>query len=213
MELTFLGHACFRLKGKEVTLLTDPFDPSVGYAWPRPQARIVTVSHAHPGHSYTAGVGGEPRVVASPGEYEISGVFIQGLATYHDQEQGKKLGKNTIFLIDMEELRVLHLGDLGHPLSPEVAGRLGRIDVLLVPVGGGPTINARVAAGLIRSLEPRLVIPMHYRTEVWGQGLDPVLPFLKEMGVGEAVAQPRLSVTRSSLPTEPKVVVLDHPRP
>ena len=213
MELTFLGHACFRLKGKEVTLLTDPFDLSVGYAWPRPQARIVTVSHAHPGHSYTAGVAGEPRVVASPGEYEISGVFIQGLATYHDQEQGKKLGKNTIFLIDMEELRVLHLGDLGHPLSPEVAGRLGRIDVLLVPVGGGPTINARVAAGLIRSLEPRLVIPMHYRTEMWGQGLDPVLPFLKEMGVGEAVAQPRLSVTRSSLPTEPKVVVLDHPRP
>ena len=213
MELTFLGHACFRLKGKEVTLLTDPFDPSVGYAWPRPQARIVLVSHAHPGHSYTAGVEGEPRVVASPGEYEISGVFIQGLATYHDQEQGKKLGKNTIFLIDMEELRVLHLGDLGHPLSPEVAGRLGRIDVLLVPVGGGPTINARVAAGLIRSLEPRLVIPMHYRTEVWGQGLDPVLPFLKEMGVGEAAAQPRLSVTRSSLPTEPKVVVLDHPRP
>ena len=126
VEVSFLGHSCFRLKGKEAVLLADPFDPSLGYTWPNPQADIVTISHSHPGHSYRVGVGGDPRIIQGPGEYETKGVFVLGLATYHDGEQGKKLGRNTIYLVEMDDVRVLHLGDLGHPLTSEMVGELGR---------------------------------------------------------------------------------------
>ena len=212
VEIAFLGHSCFRLKGKEAVLVADPFDPSLGYPWPKPQADIVTISHAHPGHSYAAGVGGDPRVVQGPGEYETKGVFVLGLATYHDAEQGKKLGTNTIYLVEIDEVRVLHLGDLGHPLTSEMVGDLGRVDVLLVPVGGGTALGARAAAGLVRAMEPRVIIPMHYRTESGGASLEPVVPFLKEMGAEQVVPQPRFSVSRVSLPAETRVILLDHRR-
>jgi L-ascorbate metabolism protein UlaG (beta-lactamase superfamily) len=212
VEIGFLGHSCFRLKGKEAVLLSDPFDPSLGYPWPSPQADIVTISHLHPGHSYVAGVGGEPRIIQGPGEYETKGVFVLGLATYHDSEQGKKLGRNTIYLVEMDDVRVLHLGDLGHPLSSEMVGELGRVDLLLVPVGGGAALGARAAAGLVRALEPRVVIPMHYCTASGGASLEPVVAFLKEMGAEEAVPQPRLSISRVSLPAETRLILLDHRR-
>ena len=212
VEVGFLGHSCFRLKGKEAVLLADPFDPSLGYPWPNPQADIVTISHSHPGHSYGVGVGGDPRIIQGPGEYETRGVFVLGLATYHDGEQGKKLGRNTIYLVEMDDVRVLHLGDLGHPLPSEVVGELGRVDLLLVPVGGGAAMGARAAAGLVRALEPRVVIPMHYRTESGGANLEPVVAFLKEMGAEEAVPQPRLSISRVSLPAETRLILLDYRR-
>ncbi len=207
MDIFWMGHSCFRIKGKEAVLFTDPFDSGRGIALDKTPAQIVTVSHSHPGHSNAAGVGGGPKVVAGPGEYEVSGVLITGISTFHDDEQGAKRGKNTVYVMEMDGLRLCHLGDLGHGLSPQQAGELGDVEVLMVPVGGGNTIDAAAAAQIVRALEPKIVLPMHYRTDLLSQGLEPVDEFLKEMGV-RAEPEPRLSVSKTNLPSEIRVVVL-----
>jgi len=210
MEISWLGHSCFRIRGSHVTIITDPYPPSLGYSLGKPTARIVTVSHQHPGHSYVQGVGGEPRSVTGPGEYEISGVLIIGIATFHDRERGRKRGKNTIYLIEVDEIAVCHLGDLGHVLTAEQVEELGDVDVLLLPVGGVSTINAPMAAEVVRQLEPKVVVPMHYKTEALSWELEPVERFLKEIGVEQVVSQPKLSFTKSSLPVSTQVFLLDY---
>jgi len=210
MEISWLGHSCFRIRGSHATIITDPYPPSLGYSLGKPTARIVTVSHQHLGHSYVQGVGGEPRSVTGPGEYEISGVLIIGIATFHDMERGRKRGKNTVYLIEVDEIAVCHLGDLGHVLTAEQAEELGDVDVLLLPVGGGSTINAPMAAEVVRQLEPKVVVPMHYKTETLSWELEPVERFLKEIGVERVVSQPKLSFTKSSLPASTQIFLLDY---
>ena len=210
MDISWLGHSCFRIKGSHATVITDPYSPSLGYSLGKPTARIVTVSHQHPGHSYVQGVGGEPRVITGPGEYEISGILIIGIATFHDAEGGGKRGKNTVYLMEVDEVSVCHLGDLGHVLTAEQAEELGNVDILLLPVGGVSTINAPAAAEVVRRLEPKVVIPMHYKTEALSWELEPVGRFLKEIGVKEVNSHPKLSFTRSSLPASTQVFLLDY---
>jgi L-ascorbate metabolism protein UlaG (beta-lactamase superfamily) len=210
MEISWLGHSCFRIRGSHATIITDPYPPSLGYSLGKPTARIVTVSHQHSGHSYVQGVGGGPRSVTGPGEYEISGVLIIGIATFHDREKGKKRGKNTVYLLDVDEIAVCHLGDLGHVLTAEQVEELGDVDVLLLPVGGVSTIDAPMAAEVVRQLEPKVVVPMHYKTEALSWELEPVERFLKEIGVEQVVSQPKLSFTKSSLPASTQVFLLDY---
>jgi len=208
MEITWLGYSCFRLKGKQTTIVTDPFPPDLGYSLGKLTADIVTVSHQHPGHSYIQGVSGEPKVLTGPGEYEISGIITLGLQTYHDTEQGNQRGKNIIFVFEIDDVVVCHLGDLGHALTTEQIAKIDSADVLLVPVGGVSTIDATHAAEIVRRLEPKIVIPMHYKTLVLKRELAPVDRFLKEMGVKEAVPQPKLVVNKASLPLTLQVVLL-----
>ena len=210
MDISWLGHSCFRIKGRQATVITDPYPPDLGYSLGKPTAHIVTVSHQHSGHSYVQGVGGEPRLVTRPGEYEISNVLITGVATFHDRERGKKMGKNTVYLMEVDEVSVWHLGDLGHVLTAEQVEEIGNVDVLLLPVGGVSTINASVAAEVVRQLEPKAVIPMHYKTEALIWELEPVGRFLKEIGVKEINSQPKLSFTRSGLPASTQVFLLDY---
>ena len=133
-----------------------------------------------------------------------------GIPSYHDEEKGGIRGKNTIYLMHVDEMSVCHLGDLGHALSDEQAEDLGDVDVLLVPVGGVSTIDGAVAAGLVRQLTPKVVIPMHYQTEALNRELEPVARFLKEMGVEEVTSVPKLSVTRSNMPALTQVCLLDY---
>jgi len=210
MEITWLGHSCFRLKGKQATVITDPFSPGIGYTLGKVAAEIVTISHPHPGHSYVQGVGGEPRVLKSPGEYESAGILTVGVHTFHDNEKGAQRGKNTVFVIDVDDVMICHLGDLGHPLNAEQVAEIDGVDVLLIPVGGVSTIDAVQAAQIVRHLEPKIVIPMHYKTEATKKELEPVDRFLKEMGVKEAVPQPKLLVNKASLPLTMQVVVLSY---
>ncbi len=210
MEISWLGHSCFRIKGREAIIVTDPYDQSIGYSLGKLKANIVTSSHPHPGHGFVAGVSGDPRVVRGPGEYEIAGVFITGIRTFHDNEKGKRRGKNTVYLIEMEEMTLCHLGDLGHILSSEQVEEISNVDVLMVPVGGLSTIDAATAAEMVRLLQPKIVIPMHFKTDAVGFKLQPVGDFLKEMGLKESSPEPRLAVTRASLPPETRVVVLDY---
>ncbi|MFC1939434.1 MBL fold metallo-hydrolase [Chloroflexota bacterium] len=210
MEISWLGHSCFKIKGNQATIITDPYSPDLGYSLGKPEARIVTVSHQHPGHSYIQGVGGDPKPVRGPGEYEISGVLIIGTATFHDGETGNKRGKNTVYLMEIDEVSVCHLGDLGHVLTPAQMEEIESVDVLLLPVGGVSTINAPMAAEVVRQLEPKAVVPMHYKTEALKRGLEPVDNFLKEMGVKEVHPQPKLSVTKANLPASTQVFLLDY---
>ena len=210
MDISWLGHSCFRIRGAHATVITDPYSPDLGYTSGKPTARIVTVSHQHPGHSYVQGVGGEPKTVTGPGEYEIGGVLIIGLTTFHDGEEGGKRGKNTIYLMEVDEVSVCHLGDLGHVLTTGQVEEISNVDVLLLPVGGVSTINAPMAAEVVRQLGPKAVIPMHYKTPVLSRELEPVARFLKEIGVKEVNSQPKLSFTKSSLPASTQVFLLDY---
>ncbi len=148
--------------------------------------------------------------MTGPGEYEISGVLIIGMTTFHDREGGKKRGKNTVYLMEVDEVSVCHLGDLGHVLTTEQVEEIDNVDVLLLPVGGVSTINAPMAAEVVRQLEPKAVVPMHYKTEALKRELDPVGRFLKEMGVKEVDSQPKLSFTKANLPTSSQVFLLDY---
>lgn len=191
-------------------MVTDPYSPEFGYSLGQPEADIVTISHAHPGHSFTEDIPGTPRIVSKPGEYEISGILIIGVSTFHDNEKGIKRGKNTVYVMDVDEISICHLGDLGHELTPEQLGEIDKVDVLLLPVGGVSTLDAPAAAGVVRQLEPRIVVPMHYKTEVLNRDLEPVDRFLKEMGVKEAVSKTKLVVTKSNLPLGTQVHLLSY---
>ncbi len=210
MEITWLGHSCFRIKGSRVTIITDPYSPDLGYSLGKPTARIVMVSHQHSGHSYVQGIGGEPRLVTGPGEYEIGGALIIGVAAFHDDEKGKKRGKNTVYVMEVDEVSICHLGDLGHVLTAEQVEELDNVDVLLLPVGGVSTINAPMAVEVVRQLDPKVVVPMHYKTEALSWELEPVEKFLKEMGAEQVVSQPKLSLTKSSLPASTQVFLLEY---
>ena len=212
MDITWLGHSCFRLRGRDAAAVTDPCAKSTGYSIGRPAADIVTVSHDHPGHNNVAAIPGSPHIVRGPGEFEISGVLIMGIRTYHDEEHGSHLGRNTAYVLDVDDVRICHLGDLGHVPTPEQVEELGSVDILLAPVGGSNTIDASAAVATVSLLEPKLVIPMHYQTPAAKAELDPLDRFLKEMGAPTALQerQPKLSVTKSTLPHETKVQVLDY---
>lgn len=214
MDITYLGHASFRLKGKNATLVTDPFESSaVGLKFPKHTAcDIVTVSHGHPDHNAISQLEGNPFVIDGPGEYEIKGVGIIGIGSYHDAQKGAERGKNTIYHIDIDGVRIVHLGDLGHTLSSAEVDALGEVDVLLVPVGGVYTITAAEAAQVVNDIEPDITIPMHFNTPEHDpktfKDLEPVHAFLKIMGKEGLEPAAKVSVTKDKLPEERQVIVL-----
>jgi len=218
MEITWYGHSCFRLTERNyATVVTDPFDnKSIGYDSLRLKSDIVTVSHDAPGHSYTDAVKGVSHVIHGPGEFEIGGVFITGVQS-DSASSGKKKGKNgdsaprnTVYVFDYDGITVAHLGDLNVTPTQSEIESLGTVNVVLIPVGGGGGLNAAKAAEVISLIEPNLVIPMHYSTPAAKVALDSLNKFIKEMGLSKLDPQPSLKVSRSSLPNETHVVVLDY---
>jgi L-ascorbate metabolism protein UlaG (beta-lactamase superfamily) len=208
MDIKWLGHSCFLIKGKEKTIITDPCHPDTGYRMGEPEADIVTVSHFHPGHGYVEGVADSPRLITSPGEYEIGGTFVTGVAVFHDNKRGDLRGKNTIYIIEMDDMTLCHLGDLGHPLGPQLVEELGDIHILFLPVGEVSTIPVDTAVDIVRQLAPPIVIPMHYKTKTFTGALGPVDKFLDKMRIREPEARPSLSITSSSLPSSTQTVLL-----
>lgn len=213
MEITWYGHSCFRLTERNyATVVTDPFDHKVvGYDPLKLKAEIVTISHDAPGHSNRDAVKGATHVLMGAGEFEVGDVFITAVQT--DGTSGKKSKdkvRNTLYVFDYDGITVAHLGDLQDVPTQSEVEALGTVNVLLVPVGGGSGLNAAKAAEVVSLIEPNLVIPMHYSTADTKLKLDSLGKFLKEMGLGKLEAQPSLKVTRSGLPDETKVVVLDY---
>lgn len=205
MEISWFGHSCFRLteRGK-ATIVTDPFDSSIGYEIPKLKADVTTISHEAPGHSNFEAVKNVQRVLSGPGEYEIGGVFIIG-AAMNNNEIPKR---NVAYMFDYDGLTVVHLGDLDHVPQQSTIELMGSVDVALVPVGGGGGLNATQAAEVIGMLEPSIVIPMHYKTDESTLELDPVEKFLKEMGVSRIQQDDVFKITKSSLPEQTQIVVL-----
>ena len=216
MEITWYGHSCFRLTERSMaTVVVDPFDSkAICYSPLKLKADIVTVSHDAPGHNHADAVKGTSHVITGPGEFEIGGVFITGVQT--DATPAAKKGgsqvRNTLYVFDYDGITVAHLGDLRLvPTQTEVEA-LGTVNIALVPVGGGGGLNAAKAAEVVSLLEPNVVVPMHYSTPEVKVNLDALGKFLKEMGLGKQESQPSLKMSRSSLPDETRVVVLDYQR-
>ena len=219
MEITWYGHSCFRLTERNyATVVTDPYDSkSIGYDSLKLRSDIVTVSHDAPGHNHADAVKGTSLVIDGAGEFEIGGVFITGVQTDGSnsgkkkaKKDGEASGRNTIYVFDYDGITVAHLGDLREVPTQSEIELLGTINVALVPVGGGGGLNAAKAAEVISLIEPNLVIPMHYSTPAAKVSLDSLNKFIKEMGLSKAETQPSLKVTRSGLPNETHVVVLDY---
>ena len=212
MEITWYGHSCFRLTERNyATVVTDPFDhKSVGYDALKLKADIVTVSHDAPGHNNMDAVKGSEHIIDGAGEFEIGGVFITAVQTAGGGKKTKDKSRNTLYVFDYEGITVAHLGDLLEVPTQSEVEALGTVNVLLLPVGGGNSLNAAKAAEVVSTIEPNIVIPMHYATEGAKVKLEPLSKFLKEMGLGKIEALPSLKATRSSLPQETKVVVLDY---
>jgi L-ascorbate metabolism protein UlaG (beta-lactamase superfamily) len=213
VDITWLGHACFRLRSRDVTLVTDPYDAtSLGYPPLSTSAQVVTLSHDHPHHAYLAAVDGQPRVLRGPGEYEIGGAMIWGVRTGRRGDvDGQSVARNTSYVVQMEDLTICHLGDLGFPLTNEQLTHIKDCHVLLVPVGGHCTIGATEAAEVIAQIDPRVIVPMHYATPETADRvpLDSLDRFCREMGATDVTPQSRLSVTAGSLPAEATVVLLE----
>lgn len=217
MIISYLGHSCFKIKGKRGTVVFDPYQASVGFSLPAISADIVTSSHDHSDHNDLSAIAGtsrrnNPFLITKPGEYEVGGISVFGVGSYHDDAKGAERGSNTIYTAYIDDVRVCHLGDLGHELTPEMIEEIGAIDVLLCPVGGVFTIDAATAVKVTRSLEPSIVIPMHYRTDQHNQDtfgeLKTVDDFLKEYSV-EVSPMMKLDIDKTRLPEETEVVVLE----
>lgn len=207
-EFRFFGHNCIRIKAREATILTDPVGRNTGYAMPKQTVDIVTLSHEHQGHANLAAVKPEYQVVRGPGEYEMHGVFITGIRTYHDAERGKLRGYNTVYIFELEGMRICHLGDLGHALNDEQAEAMGECDVLIVPTGGGHVIGPDSAAEIVAQLGPKIVIPVQYATSIGDAKLGGLDAFCKALGVEIPALEEKLVLRQSDLGETLRLVAL-----
>lgn len=211
MKIKWFGHSCFLIEGEDGTkVITDPFDESIGYPIPQDKPDVVTVSHSHFDHNAVDLLQGNPEVVKDVGETEVKGIIFKGIKSFHDKSKGAQRGTNTIFVFAIDGVRFCHLGDLGHLLTGDQQKEIGEVDVLFIPVGGTFTIDAREAQEVSRQLNPRLIIPMHYRTEACNIGISSSDEFLKGFAKVEKKAQ--WQGNKESLPAEQTVLVLEYAR-
>ena len=202
-----MGHACFRLHADDLVVLTDPYPISLGLRPETRPATVVTVSNPHPNHSCWQEIAGEPKVFATPGEYEYSGVSVRGVMTPLPLESPQEQ-RNVAYSIELDGVNICHLGDIALPLTTRQVEELAPVDVLLVPTGGGCTLNLDQVLQIMQDLEPKIVIPMHHGINGGGVPLQDVDVFLRRMGLSEVQPQPRLIATTSNLPADMKVVLL-----
>ena len=211
MYIKWLGQSCFKIQTKTgsdgITVTTDPFDKKTGLKVPGFESDIVTVSHDHDDHNNVKSIKGDPFVIDTPGEYDVKTILVHGIKSYHDKKKGAERGMNTIYRIEMDDISVTHLGDLGHKLEAKQLEALIGTDILLVPVGGKFTLDAKGAAEVVAQIEPRIVIPMHYKIDGLKYDLDPVTKFIKELGIKPS-EDDKLRIVKKDLPQEDMEVVI-----
>ncbi len=217
-KIVWAGQSCFQItvsngKDHEAVIAIDPFNEKIGLKVPSFSADILLVSHTHHDHNNISAIKGNPFVIESPGEYEVKGVFVQGIDSFHDDVAGKERGKNTIYTIEAEDIRFCHLGDFGQKqLTDEQLDKIGQIDILMIPVGGTFTIDSSEANKVIGQIEPKIVVPMHYALPKLKVQLDGVDAFLKAMGKKDVTPVDKLTVKQKDLPKEGamEIVVLQN---
>ncbi|MCD4761996.1 MBL fold metallo-hydrolase [bacterium] len=211
MILTWIGHSCFKIQDKNgpggIVLVTDPYDKSVGLKVQKFEEDIVTVSHDHKDHNNVKSLRGNPFIIENAGEYDIKGVSIHGVESYHDTAHGKDRGNNIIFRIEIDNISVSHLGDLGHTLDNKQLEVLSGTDILLIPVGGKYTLDAKAAVEVVSQVEPRIIIPMHYK--IPGNTLDiaGVDKFIKEISI-KPTEEKKLKISKKDLPQDDMELVV-----
>jgi len=214
VKIRYLGHAAFFITTADGTkIVTDPYEPggfggAIGYGPLKEPADFVTVSHQHADHNYVKMVPGNPMVISRAGEETHDGILFRALTTHHDASRGAERGANVVRVIEADGITVCHLGDLGHTLSPEDATALGALDVLLVPVGGTFTVDAKGATAVINRLRPRIAIPMHYRTPKVSLNIAPVDGFLAGKPRVRRIEGSEIDLDKGSLPEPTEIVVL-----
>ena len=213
MEITYFGLNSVRLRGREAAVLIDPYDPKLGLSPVRLNVQVVALTHDDPTHFSMQGLGSDYHLVQGAGEFEIQGIALHGIQTYHDRKKGAERGKNTVFVIEVDDLRVCHLGHLGHALDEAQLDAIGsKVDVLFVPVGDGSHINATEATEIVNQIEPKLVVPISYKLPglaLLAQNLEGVEKFAKEMGATDLPPQPKLQLTSSPATEDTKLVILE----
>ena len=210
MVITWYGQSCFKIQSGELVIVIDPFDKKIGLVPPRQlSANVLLISHQHDDHNNTSTISGEPFIIDGPGEYEIKGVMINGIFSYHDNSEGAERGINTIYKIDLENIKICHLGDFGQKkLTDEQIDAIGDVDILMVPVGGIYTIDGSEAADVVNQIEPKIVIPMHYKIVDLNIDLNSVDKFLKEIGAGDKEPMDKLTIKKKDLPVEGMDIVV-----
>lgn len=202
MTITWYGQSCFRLESKGVSVLIDPFSKEIGLRAPRLNDNIFLVTHEHYDHNNVGDVTSEQFVIRGPGEYEKSGIYFEGILSFHDNTQGTQRGLNTVYLIRMEDMRLCHLGDLGQSkLTDEQVEAIGDVDILFIPVGGKYTIDSKEAAEVVKQIEPKIIVPMHYKVEGLDIDIDNSQKFLKEIGIKPEEVE-TYKIVAKNLPTE-----------
>jgi len=213
VEITYFGLNAVRLRGREATLMIDPYEPKLGLSPVRLNVQIVIFTHDDPTHFSLQGLSGEPHLVRGAGEFEIKGVAMTGTQTYHDAKKGAERGKNFAYTVELDDLRICHLGHLGHALSEDQLEGIGsKIDVLFVPIGGGSHINSAQATEIVSQIEPKLVIPISYKLPgltLLAQNLEGLEKFVKEMGATDLTPQPKLQISTTPSVDETKLVILE----
>ncbi|MBP6942790.1 MAG: MBL fold metallo-hydrolase [Candidatus Buchananbacteria bacterium] len=214
MQIQWYGQSFFRITAKteagEISIIMDPAGDDLGLKIPRINGDIVTISHDHGDHNNLDAVRGEPFVITTPGEFETKGVFVYGIPSYHDNKKGSEYGLNTIYIVNVEDLNVVHLGDLGHTLSNEQLERLSNVDILLIPVGGTYTIDPTIATEVMSQIEPRIVIPMHYDLPGHKDSMASVDAFVKASGLVPERLE-KFKISKKDLPTDDTKLIILQP--
>lgn len=189
MQIQYYGHSCFKITTKpggratdDIVLFFDPFDKNLGIRPPQGQADVVFVSHSHRDHNNISAIKGDPIIIETPGEYAVKGINVIGLDSFHDNQEGSERGRSTIYILEAEELKICHLGDLGCDLTGKQLEEIDGVDILFIPIGGNYTIDGKKAAELVRKIEPRIIIPMHYKIAGSSAEIEDEKKFCNEMG-------------------------------
>jgi len=216
MKIKWYGHAAFLITSDQgVKIITDPYESGayggqLAYGKIKDQSDIVLTSHDHADHNDTKSLPGSPQIVKSSGSTTVKGITFKGTSTYHDSSKGSERGANTIFTFTVEGIRVCHLGDLGHILSEKELGDIGPVDILFIPVGGYFTIDSKEATRVAEQLKPKVLIPMHFKTEKCGFPIAPVDDFLKGKPNSRRLGSSEVAFDKTTLPHHTEIVVFEH---
>jgi len=223
MQIFWKGQSCFQIivtpeKNNPVKIVIDPFSESAGLRLPKLEADILLITHDHEDHNNikaigpSTGSGQAPFLIQGPGEYEVKGVYIKGISSFHDEKEGKDRGENTIYVIEVEDLKICHLGDLGQKeLTEEQVEGIGEIDILMMPVGGVYTISSKEALKVMSQVEPKITIPMHYALPKLKYKLEGVDKFLKILGIKSVAPEEKLTIKKKDMTEEEARVVVLNP--
>ncbi|MFA6047456.1 MAG: MBL fold metallo-hydrolase [Parcubacteria group bacterium] len=215
MIIQYYGHSCFKITTKpagrgqdDVTMFIDPFDKAIGLRPPQGQADLVLVTHDHHDHNNVEAIKGEPYIIDIPGEYSVKGVNIVGMKTFHDKKEGAERGANTIYILETEELRICHMGDLGHSLSEKELEAINGVNILMIPIGGKYTLDGKEAVDIIKKIEPEIVIPIHYKISGSTVDVDDEKKFCKEIGNCPKEKVTKINIKKKDLEGKSMEVIL-----